>query len=139
SSDTARKRSQAGERRSTSKRLERKAIMRLTVLTTTGALLLSAGLYAQSAPPALPKCLQDAPPVNLEAKDVSVAKVLPFLGAACGIEIRVESVDETQAVRAVQSLRFQQAKVADIFRMLLQASGLTYRVIDERSIVVTKQ
>jgi hypothetical protein len=112
--------------------------MRLTVLTTTGALLLSAGLSAQSAPP-LPKCLQDAPPVNLEANDVSVAKVLPFLGAACGIEIRVESVDETQAVRAVQSLRFQQAKVADIFRMLLQASGLTFKVVDEKTIVVTKQ
>src|SRR5215471_8875094 len=114
-------------------------MMRLAMLTTTGALLLSAGLYAQGATPALPKCLQDAPPVNLEAKDVTVAKVLPFLGAACGIEIRVESVEETRAVRTVPNLRFQQAKVADIFRMLLQTSGLTYRVLDEKTIVVTKQ
>jgi len=113
--------------------------MRLTLLTTTGALLLSAGLHAQGAPPALPKCLEDAPPVNLEAKDVSVPKVLPFLGASCGVEIRIEGVDETAAVRSLPNLRFHQAKVVDIFRMLVQASGLTYRVVDEKTIVVTKQ
>ena len=109
-----------------------------SILLTAIALVLAAVLHAQSAP-ALPACMQNAPPVNVEAKDVSVAKVLPFLGASCGVEIRVEGVDETGVMRSVQSIRFQQARVADIFRMLVQASGLTYRVVDEKTIVVTKQ
>ena len=113
--------------------------MRLILLTATSALVLAAVLHAQSAPPALPACMQNAPPVNVEARDVSVAKVLPFLGASCGVEIRVEVVEETGAMRSLPNIRFQQAKVVDIFRMLVQASGLTYRVVDERTIVVTKQ
>jgi len=37
--------------------------------------------------------MQDAPPFNVNVTDVSVAKVLPFLGASCGIEVRVEGIE----------------------------------------------
>jgi hypothetical protein len=110
-----------------------------SVVLAIAALSLSAGAFAQSQPPALPRCMQEAPPVNVDVKDVSVAKVLPFLGASCGIEIRVEDVEGTEATRTLQSVRFQQAKVTDIFQMLVQASRLKYTVVDDKTIVVTKQ
>ena len=110
-----------------------------SVVLAVAALSLSAGAFAQSQPPALPRCMQDAPPVNVDVKDVSVAKVLPFLGASCGIEIRVQDVEGTEATRTLQSVRFQQAKVTDIFQLLVQSSRLKYTVVDEKTIVVTKQ
>ena len=67
--------------------------MRVIVLTAAAALVLSAALSAQNVSPALPKCMEDAPPFNVNVTDVSVAKVLPFLGASCGIEIRVEGIE----------------------------------------------
>ena len=100
------------------------------------AIALSAGVFAQNAEPALPKCLQEAAPANVDLKDVSVAKVLPFLGASCGIEIRVEGIE---AARTVPRVQFQQAKPADVFMMLVRANGLKYVVVDEKTIRVFKQ
>jgi hypothetical protein len=115
-------------------------MMRLMVVTAITALALSAGLHAQSAASqALPKCMEDAPPLNVDVTDVSIAQVLPFFGAGCGVEIRVEGVEGTAAVRTVPHIRFQQTKISEIFRFTLQAYGLKYNVIDDKTIVVTKQ
>jgi hypothetical protein len=113
--------------------------MRLTILTAASALLLSAGLSGQTAPQALPKCMEDAPPINVDVKDVSLAKVLPFFGADCGVEIRVEAVEGTAAAQTVPHIQFQQAKISEIFRFALQANGLKYNVLDDKTIVVTRQ
>jgi hypothetical protein len=113
--------------------------MRSMILTAATALALSAGLSAQNAPPALPKCMEDAPPINVDVKDVSLSQVLPFFGSGCGVEIRVEGVEGTAAARIVPHLQFQQTKISEIFRFTLQAAGLKYNVIDDKTIVVTKQ
>ena len=68
----------------------------------------------------------------------TVANALPFFGASCGIEIRVENVEGTEAARELPRVQFQQAKPADVFRFLVNASGLEYTVLDEKTIVVTK-
>src|SRR6185436_1307287 len=111
--------------------------MRSMILTALAALALSPILLSQNAQPALPKCLQDAPPVNVDFKDVSVAKVLPFLGASCGIDIRVEGIEGTDPARAVPRVQFQQARPAEVFLMLIRANGLKYTVVDEKTIRVT--
>ena len=114
--------------------------MRLMILTAAIGVGLAAGLGAQSAASqALPKCMEDAPPINVDVKDVSLAKVLPFFGAGCGVEIRVEGVEGTEAVQTLPHIHFQQTKISEIFHFALQAYGLTYRVLDEKTIVVTKQ
>ena len=110
-----------------------------SVLFTVAALTLSAGVFAQNPEVPLPKCMRDAPPVNVDVKDVAVAKVLPFLGASCGIEIRVEGIDGAEAERQVPNIRFQQAKVADVFLFMVRSFGLKYSILDERTILVTKQ
>jgi hypothetical protein len=83
--------------------------------------------------------MEDAPPINVDVRDVSLAQVLPFFGSGCGVEIRVEGVEGTAAVRTVPRMQFQQTKISEIFRFTLQAYGLKYNVIDDRTIVVTKQ
>jgi hypothetical protein len=108
-------------------------------LLTVAALTFAAGIFAQTLEVALPKCMRDAPAVNVDVKDVAVAKVLPFLGARCGIEIRVEGVDGTEAARQVPNIRFQQAKVVDVFLFMVRSFGLKYSVLDDRTILVTKQ
>jgi hypothetical protein len=113
--------------------------MRLRVLAASTVLVLSTGVYAQSAPQALPKCMEDAPPISADVTEVSIAKVLPFLGAGCGVEIRVEGIEGTGAVRNVPRLQIQQTRIADIFRFLLQPYGLKYTVLDEKTILVTRQ
>jgi len=113
--------------------------MRAMTLTVVAALTLAVGVVAQNVQTPLPKCMQDAPPVNVDASDVAIAKVLPFLGASCGIEIRVEGIDATAAARTVPSVRFHQAKVSDVFLFLVRASGLKYNVLDDRTILVTKR
>ena len=111
--------------------------MRLLALTVMAALGFSVVGFAQNAPTALPKCLQDAAPFNVDVRDVVVAKALPFLGASCGIEIRVENVDGTAASRTLPHVQFQHAKPADVFLFLVNASGLKYVVVDDTTIVVT--
>ena len=113
--------------------------MRSMVLIVAAALVLPIGVFAQSVQTTLPKCMQDAAPVNVDFRDVPVAKVLTFLGASCGIEIRVEGIEGTDAARPVPSVRFQQAKVADVFLFLVRSAGLKYSVLDDKTIVVTKQ
>ena len=113
--------------------------MRSTALTVVAAVAFSVGVLAQNEQTALPKCMQDAAPVNVDFKDVTVAKVLPFLGASCGIEIRVENIEGTEAARTVPSVRFQQTKPADLFLLLVRSSGLKYSILDEKTILVTKQ
>jgi len=113
--------------------------MRPIIPTVIALLTLSAGVLAQNAQPPLPRCLQDAPPANVDFKNVSVAKVLPFLGASCGIEIRVEGVEGTEAARTVPAVQFQQAKPADVFLLLVRANGLTYTVVNDKTIRVTKR
>jgi hypothetical protein len=110
-----------------------------SVLLAAAALTLSAGVFAQTPEAPLPKCMRDAPPVNVDVKDVAVAKVLPFLGASCGVEIRVEGIEGTEAARQVPAIRFQQAKVADVFLFMVRSFGLKYSVLDDRTILVTKQ
>ena len=113
--------------------------MRAMILTACISVTVSVvGVFAQNAPPALPKCLQDAPPTNVDFKNVTIAKVLPFLGAPCGIEIRVEGVEGTEAARQVPNVRFQQTKPVDVFLFLVRSAGLQYRVVDDKTVVVTK-
>jgi hypothetical protein len=71
--------------------------MRSMVLVVITALALSVAAFAQNGQSALPKCLQDAAPFNVDVREVTVAKVLPFIGAGCGIEIRVKNVEGTEA------------------------------------------
>lgn len=71
--------------------------------------------------------------------DVVAGQVLPFLGASCGIEIRVEGLEGTDATRPLPNLQFRQTKVADVFRFIVQHYGLKYSVVDDKTIVVTKQ
>ena len=113
--------------------------MRSMVLVVITALALSVAAFAQNGQSALPKCLQDAAPSNVDFRDVTVAKVLPLLGAGCGIEIRVENVEGTEAARILPHVQFQQTKPADVFLMLVRSSGLKYTVVDDKTIVVTRQ
>jgi len=109
------------------------------VLTASAALLLTGGLYAQAGAPALPKCMEDAPPINVDVTDVSIVKVLPFFGAGCGVEVRVEGVEGTAALEPVPHIQFQQTKIGEIFRFILPAYGLKYSVLNDRTIIVTKR
>ena len=113
--------------------------MRSMTLTVFAAFALSVVAFAQNVQGALPKCLQDAAPFNVDVREVTVAKVLPFLGASCGIEIRVENVEGTEAARTVPRVQFQQTKPADVFVMLVRSSGLKYTVLDDKTILVSKQ
>jgi len=103
------------------------------------ALAVSVGVLAQNEQASLPKCLEDASPVNVDFKDVTIAKVLSFLGASCGIEIGVENIEGTEAARTVPNVRFNQTKPAEIFVFLVRTSHLKYAVLDDKTIVVTTQ
>ena len=111
----------------------------MTLAVVAAALALASGVFAQNGQTTLPKCMQDAPPFNVAVTDVVVSKVLPFLGASCGIEIRVEGMDGTDAARTAPNIQFRQTKVADVFRFIVQAYALKYSVVDDKTIVVTKQ
>ena len=113
--------------------------MRSMLLLMISAFALSVVAFAQNGPSTLPKCLQDAAPFNVDVREVAIAKVLPFLGAGCGIEIRVENVEGTEAVRTMPRVQFQQTKPADVFLMFVRSSGLKYTVLDDKTILVTKQ
>jgi hypothetical protein len=113
--------------------------MRSMVLTVVAALALSVVAFGQNEQSALPKCLQDAAPFNVDVREVTVAKVLPFLGASCGIEIRVENVEGTEATRTLPRVQFQQTKPADVFLVMVRHAGLKYTVLDDKTILVTKQ
>ena len=112
--------------------------MRSIALTLVAVLALASGVFAQNAQ-TLPKCMQDAPPFNVAVTDVVVRNVLPFLGASCGIEIRVEGIEGTKAAQSVPNLHFRQANVAEVFRFIVQAYGLKFNVLDDKTIVVTAQ
>ena len=108
--------------------------MRSTVTALMIAVfVLSVGVFAQNE---LPKSMQDATPVSLYFKNVSIPEVLTFLGKTCGVEVRVQGVDETAPTRQVQ---FAKTKVADVFAFLVQSAGLSYTVVDEKTVIVTKQ
>jgi len=114
--------------------------MRAMILIACIAITLSVvGVLAQNAEPAFPSCLQDAPPINVDFRNVTIAKVLPFLGVSCGIDIRVEDVEGTAAARQVPSVRFQQTKPVKVFLFLVRSAGLKFSVLDDKTIVVTKR
>jgi hypothetical protein len=111
---------------------ERNPTMR-SIATALGAVLaLSLGVFAQSD---LPKCLQDTTPANLNFRNVTIPEVLRFLGNSCGVEVRLEGVEETPPTRNVQ---FTRTKLADAFVFLVRGAGLTYTVLDEKTVLVTK-
>jgi len=37
------------------------------------------------------------------------------------------------------NIQFRQTKIADVFRFIVQANGLKYSVLDDKTILVTKQ
>ena len=102
-------------------------------MALAAAFVLSVGVFAQAD---LPKSMQDASPVSLDFKNVTIPEVLAFLGKACGVEVRFQGVEETAATRQVQ---FANTKVADAFALLVRGAGLTYTVVDEKTVLVTKQ
>jgi hypothetical protein len=106
--------------------------MRWTVTALVVVFVLSVGVFAQSD---LPKCMQDAAPVTLSFRNVTVPEVLTFLGNTCGVDVRVEGVGETPARPAVQ---FARTRIADAFAFLVRSAGLSYTVVDEKTVVVTK-
>lgn len=112
--------------------------MRWMALTVVAVLALASGVFAQNTQ-TLPKCMQDAPPFNVAVTDVVIGNVLPFLGASCGIEIRVEGIEGSKAAQPVPNLQFRQANVAQLFRFIVQTYALKFSVLDDKTIVVTKQ
>ena len=78
--------------------------MRSMVLIVVAALVLSIGVVAQSVQTTLPKCMQDAAPINVDFKDVTVVRVLTFLGTSCGIEIRAEGIEGTDAAFSIKEI-----------------------------------
>ena len=103
--------------------------MRL-VIQAMLAVLLTVGLRAQAD---LPKLMQDAQPVNLQAQNTDAGDLLKMLGRTVGVEIRV-AADAGPLQRL--SLRFANAKGTEVFAFILEAANLTYTVVDDRTIVV---
>ena len=106
--------------------------MRSTFLAVMAVLVLSVGVFAQND---LPKSMQDASPVSLYFKNVTISEVLTFLGKTCGVEVRVQGVEET----ATRQVQFARTSVADAFAFLVQSSGLSYTVVDEKTVLITRQ
>jgi hypothetical protein len=89
--------------------------------------------------PELPKCLQDAAPTNVDLKDVTLPQVLTFLAGACGINVRVDDIPESEASRVVPRVQFNQTKLSDVFRFIVTSAGWRYTVVDEKTLVLTRQ
>ena len=106
--------------------------MRSMVLALLGVIFLSVGVVAQND---LPKAMQDPTPINVNLKNVTISKVLTFLGKSYGVEVRFQSTPAEKTV----NVQFTKTSVADVFRMLAGSAGLSYRVVDEKTLLVTGQ
>jgi beta-lactamase regulating signal transducer with metallopeptidase domain len=88
--------------------------------------------------PELPHCLQDAGLISFDLKDVTIPQVLKFLASACGVEVRVEGIEGTEAARTVPRVQFSNTKLSEVFQFLVTAAGLSYAVVDETTLLITR-
>lgn len=68
-------------------------------------------------------------------KNVTIPEVLTFLGKSYGVEVRFQSTPAAQTV----NVQFAKTSAGDVFRMLAGGAGLSYRVVDEKTLLVTGQ
>jgi hypothetical protein len=103
--------------------------MRTTILAVVAIVVLSAAsILAQDA---LPKSMEDAQPVNIHLRNAPVSELFKILGATSGVDIRTEGGDRPVNVN------FTNAKVSDVFNFFITAGHWTYKVVDEKTIIVT--
>ncbi|HVZ20689.1 MAG TPA: M56 family metallopeptidase, partial [Vicinamibacterales bacterium] len=94
---------------------------------------------AAAVSPELPKCLRDAAPTNVDLTNVTIPDALTLLGGACGISVRVEGIPEREASRVVPRVQFSQARPSEIFRFLITSASWRYTVVDDTTLVLTRQ
>jgi type II secretory pathway component GspD/PulD (secretin) len=114
-------------------------MQRPTSVIVATFLALSVGVLAGQSPQAdLSKLAPNSEPITLRFQKAQLADVLSFLSKASGIQIGV-TPDVTLPTDPI-NINFNNAKFVDVFKLLVTgAANLSYNVIDEKTVLITKK
>jgi type II secretory pathway component GspD/PulD (secretin) len=118
---------------------QQECAMRLIASVIAAALLaFSVGVLAGQSPQTdLSKLRPNSEPITLRFENAQLANVLSFLSKASGIQIGV-TPDVTLPTDPI-NVNFSNAKFVDVFKLLVTGANLSYNVIDEKTVLITKK
>jgi hypothetical protein len=113
--------------------------MRLTTSVIVATFLaLSVGVLAGQSPQTdLSKLAVNSEPVNIQFQNAQFRDVLSLLGKAYGIQIGV-TLDVTLPTNPI-NVNFSNAKFVDVFKLLVEGNSLSYTVVDEKTVLITRK
>jgi type II secretory pathway component GspD/PulD (secretin) len=113
--------------------------MRLTTSVIVATFLaLSVGVLAGQSPQTdLSKLAVNSEPITFRFQNAQLADVLSFLSKASGIQIGVtpDVILPTDPI----NVNFSNAKFVDVFKLLVTGASLSYNVVDEKTVLITRK
>ena len=85
----------------------------------------------------LSKLTPNSEPVTIRFQNAQFIDVISFLGQASGIQIRL--APDVNVPKEPLTINFANAKFANVFNFLVTAAYLSYTVVDEKTVLITKR